>query len=259
MAVLASRKALQNAGQVAAQNRLQAVLRFLREHDVPAEHIKSASRHMEERWLLNQDADVWLTYAHLPEGIQHTLLPEMSARLLQQCPLFYKLSASTLSFLATRLRVVVALQDTCILRAGDISHSLYFIKRGIVQLEKLGGEPFARLSGGAYFGAMHVVLEQRLLFSAISGTDCELLVLSREDLNEAARQSPEFFCILQSLGKSSALRGMLREGVDSTPQVQRWSSSSNKLHGDRLRSDPHVQQPSFCGSILPSMVRGLAS
>lgn len=142
--------------------------------------------------------------------------------------------------------------------AGDISHSLYFIKRGIVPLERSSGKPFARLSGGACFGAMHVVLEQRLLFSAIVSTDCELLVLSREDLNEAARQSPEFFCILQSLGKSSALRGMLREGVDSTPQVQRWSPSSNKLRGDRLRSDPHVQ-PSLCGSTLLSMVRELAS
>ena len=155
--------------------------------------------------------------------------------MVQRCPLFQKLTPSTLSALAVRLGSAVALRNTNILTLGDVCHNLYFVKRGVVQLLKASGEPFARLSAGAHFGAMHVVLEERLLFTAVASTDCELLVLSREDLRAAALQSPEFFCTLQSLRRSTALRGTLRESLDDSVPVQEWSSGAGAKGGPKQR------------------------
>lgn len=219
MAIVAARKALADAPQVDFRERLQDVRRFLTEHGVSNTTVVQATRHLQCRWALDTASEPWEAYARLPASVQHDVLPTAGAVLLSSCPLFLGLTAPASALLCTRLRRTLALRATVIMHAGDVSHDMYFIEAGAVELRRPDGVPFLRLGPGAYFGCVDMALGARRHCAAIALSDCRLLLLTRDDLREASVTSSTFACKLQALESQKGLLPAMAAAMADVPRL----------------------------------------
>jgi CRP/FNR family transcriptional regulator, cyclic AMP receptor protein len=120
----------------------------------------------------------------------------MSARsILEQVPLFAKLSEDQLNVLAGHLRFRRYRKGATIFHQGDPGTALYLIEKGEVKLTILsltGKEVVLGLLGpGAFFGELALLDGETRSSNAIVRTTCELQALEREHLFSFLESHPQ--------------------------------------------------------------------
>ena len=122
-------------------------------------------------------------------------------RLVARLPIFAGLDAATIATIARQLQPRSVPKDSVVVRRGDTGHAMYFIQRGIVEVQVTPGPVILR--PGDYFGEIALLHDVPRSATVIAGTDCELLELGASDF---ARLCAEFPQLRERVEKEAAQR-----------------------------------------------------
>eukprot|EP01009_Symbiontida_sp_KSa7_P007287 NODE_402_length_979_cov_395.520430_g309_i0.p1 GENE.NODE_402_length_979_cov_395.520430_g309_i0~~NODE_402_length_979_cov_395.520430_g309_i0.p1 ORF type:complete len:138 (+),score=13.07 NODE_402_length_979_cov_395.520430_g309_i0:468-881(+) len=92
-----------------------------------------------------------------------------------------------------RLKPVVALPDSFVIRKNEIGNEMYFISKGEVEVVSEDGETvFATLRDGAFFGEVALIRENTTRTASIKAkTFCDLFTLNKKDFADIKDKFPE--------------------------------------------------------------------
>ncbi|HEX5215165.1 MAG TPA: cation:proton antiporter [Vicinamibacterales bacterium] len=121
--------------------------------------------------------------------------------LLARVPLFEALAQDQLDATARMLRPRLAVPGERIVHAGDVGDTMFFIATGEVVVHAPGDD--VTLEAGQFFGEMALLQDQPRGADVVATTYCQLLVLSRADLNVLRRSNR---AIRQSIDRAAAKR-----------------------------------------------------
>lgn len=124
-------------------------------------------------------------------------------------PIFSELNEQELQSLIGRLHMKPFQKGISICREGETGDSLFIIGRGEVAITKRipgGKEVWVRnLREGDFFGEFGFFTDQKRHASVKAITDCEILQISRNDLEEIVKTHPRLMEVLQHLFRERVL------------------------------------------------------
>jgi cAMP-dependent protein kinase regulator len=135
---------------------------------------------------------------------------DVDASGLPEVELFSDLPRAALEELIARVELWRAPEGAEILRQGEVGRSFFVIVAGRVRIER-GGQPVARLDDGSFFGEMALLTKNPRTASAVADTECELLEISHDVLDELAASHPSVREVLERFCRDR----MLRDVVDA--------------------------------------------
>jgi len=128
-------------------------------------------------------------------------------------PLFSELNEQELQSLLSHIQSKTFLKDSCICREGEGGDSLFVVSRGEVAITRqtpTGREVWVRnLKDGDFFGEFGFFIDQKRHATVKAMTECEILEISRNELNEMIRVHPRMDEVLQNLFKERILDNFL--------------------------------------------------
>jgi CRP-like cAMP-binding protein len=134
-------------------------------------------------------------------------------RLFPHIPLFSELNEQELQSLLSHIQSKTFLKGSLICQEGEGGDSLFVISRGEVAITKQtpeGREVTVRnLRDGDFFGEFGFFIDQKRHATVKAMTECEILEISRNELNEMIRAYPRLDEVLQNLFKERILDNFL--------------------------------------------------
>ncbi len=135
------------------------------------------------------------------------------AHSLPHIPLFSDLDKEELQLLLSHIQSKTYQKDSLICREGERGDSLFVISRGEVAIFKQtpGGKEIRvqNLKDGNFFGEFGFFIDQKRHATVKAMTDCELLEISRNGLQEMIKSHPRLNEVLQNLFKERVLDNFL--------------------------------------------------
>lgn len=220
-------------------SRLAALQLFMRDHHVDAELCQRVTKYLEQHWVRFQGH---VNFEHI-EGMPQSLLAELCSAqysdLLQIFPLFKLTVPDFTRDLSSRVKQMLVLPGEMIVHKGDIGEEMYFILKGTVEILAEDGTKVAQQLGhGDYFGEAGLLFQKPRLNSVRAITYCELLVLSKENLQLGALHYPSISQLIRQVSEDEdhyeAIKGAvaLNEAIALEPQL----TYSRTLNGTFVRA-----------------------
>ena len=113
---------------------------------------------------------------------------EENKRMIENIPLFSALDINTKNKLINHIYKENYINSKPIFLKGDVSHSIYFIKDGEVDI-KIDGKIIRTLKEGDYFGEISVLCKTFRLADAVPRINCNVLSLPVGYLNKLCREN----------------------------------------------------------------------
>lgn len=156
----------------------------------------------------------------LPVGIIATAFADQVHRrdfivtwgMVSRVPLFSGLTAGEIADVMRLLRAETREAGDIITRRGDLAHSMYFIARGLVQIELKDGNH--RLDEGHFFGEMAALRRVRRTATVRALERTSLLVLDARDLRALMERQPKIAERLRATIKSRIGKDLIAPGGD---------------------------------------------
>ncbi len=130
-------------------------------------------------------------------------------RPLPQIPLFSELNEQELQSLLKKVVLKTFPPETFICREGEVGNSLWMISRGEVAITKQlsnGKEIRVRnLGDGNFFGEFGFFTDHRRHANVKTLTECEVLEINRDELNEIIKRYPRIQEVLQNFFRQRVL------------------------------------------------------
>ncbi len=134
---------------------------------------------------------------------------EKSSRYLPPIPLFSDLNKAELKSLLERVETKIFPKDSFICKEGENGNSLMIIIRGEVAISKKNPEGkdiwIRNLREGEFFGEFGFFIDQRRHANVKAVTECEILEISRDELEKILKDHPRIKEVLQNLFKKRVL------------------------------------------------------
>lgn len=161
-------------------------------------HALLADRHDSDWWerpvladhrLMRQLA-AWCRYTedNLPIQVRHML---ETIYLLKRTPLFANLGLEQLEPVARVCQPVQLPAGQVVIREGEPGQALYILRSGGVDVES-GGRCLAKLGPDEVFGEVEVLHAAPNLATIRANSDCDLLMIRRQDFSDLIEDSPTF-------------------------------------------------------------------
>ncbi|RLO09913.1 hypothetical protein DYB28_012442, partial [Aphanomyces astaci] len=99
--------------------------------------------------------------------------------LIESVPYFAGEDSKFLGRVCLALKTAVYLPDDTIIQEGDTGREMFFVRRGLVNVEVPTGPPHIQLKDGDFFGEMALVVDVRRTNTVRAVTICDLNVLSK--------------------------------------------------------------------------------
>ncbi|CAL5223621.1 g6162 [Coccomyxa viridis] len=188
----------------------------------------------EARWKAEKHFDEEEIMHELPNSLRTEARPSCASVCLYTCgdlianvPFFEDAEEGFTTSVVTLLRPVVYLKDDMVIREGEVSREMYFIKSGAVQVEVNEGVVTV-LKKGSYFGEIGLLRTCRRTASirAIS-ENVDLFVLSKDDFDNVMREYPE---------SSKAMDLIAEHRLRSLHASAAWRSKQDALHDAKMAS-----------------------
>ena len=129
----------------------------------------------------------------MPRSLRTELALHAHAPMLLTCPLFYGAEEGFIAEVAMMLRLRISSAGDLIIQKDESDESMMFLKAGeAFILSPLNGtDIIVSLEAGSFFGELSVVFGGKRSASIRAATYCELVVLSREHLEDAWKVYPQ--------------------------------------------------------------------
>jgi len=156
---------------------------FLKYRKVPEDIVQRIMRYNKQSWEQTMGYDETEIMNQLPGSIRIDLSLHLYSGTLLKVPLFENCEHSFLRALAPVLTPEIFPAGETIIRVGDFGREMFFLLAGRCGIvEEHSGELFKEFSEGAYFGELALLYRARRTATICSINECDMLVLTRENL-----------------------------------------------------------------------------
>ncbi|RHY65999.1 hypothetical protein DYB30_004506, partial [Aphanomyces astaci] len=148
--------------------------------------------------------------------------------LIESVPYFAGEDSKFLGRVCLALKTAVYLPDDTIIQEGDTGREMFFVRRGLVNVEVPTGPPHIQLKDGDFFGEMALVVDVRRTNTVRAVTICDLNVLSKNHIT-----SPKDKAIIEAELNDVVNETAKRRKNDTTSPY--WHVLNAKRVGNKLK------------------------
>ncbi|KAH9183833.1 hypothetical protein AeNC1_014189, partial [Aphanomyces euteiches] len=177
------------------RNRMDVISAEMRHYDIPLELQRRVRRNYDYLWI-NQRAYSEMSILNQPGISQPTrtnIALHLYRDLIESVPYFAGEDQKFLGRVCLALRTAVFLPGDIIIEQGDTGREMFFVRRGIVQVELPSGPPHIELKDGDFFGETALVVDVRRTNTVRAVSICDLNELSKAAFDDILAEFPEFF------------------------------------------------------------------
>uniref|UniRef100_A0A7M5XLN7 Cyclic nucleotide-binding domain-containing protein n=1 Tax=Clytia hemisphaerica TaxID=252671 RepID=A0A7M5XLN7_9CNID len=131
-------------------------------------------------------------FTDLPLSFQAEIALAQNKHVLEKAPLFRNIPLECLRMITVAIQPISYLPKQFIFSKDDIKHTLFYIKKGSVEvLDENDEKPIKLLREGSFFGEVSLLLNIPRCATVRALSYCELLALERCDLTKIMKHFPE--------------------------------------------------------------------
>eukprot|EP00795_Rhopilema_esculentum_P012973 gene12973-3735_t len=219
------------------KHKLNAVINQLRQKNICNSTREIIYGFYEHMWNTNRPVGDENFLEELPTAFQSELLLNVNRHVLQKVPLFENTSSSFKRMLSPYIKSSIYFPGQTIFKEHDIGHTLFYIRRGEVEVFKDGkANPIKRLKEGSFFGEISALMYVPRTATTTAAEYCDILSLDKQDLSDVLRHFPEEQAILESVIEKRYENAEFRN-------VKRKVFDSNGEEPPKVSAE---KRPSFC-------------
>ncbi|ETV82945.1 hypothetical protein H257_04707 [Aphanomyces astaci] len=198
------------------RNRMDVISAEMRHYDLPMDLQRRVRRNYDYLWL-NQRAYSEMSILNQPgisQPTRTTIALHLYRDLIESVPYFAGEDSKFLGRVCLALKTAVYLPDDTIIQEGDTGREMFFVRRGLVNVEVPTGPPHIQLKDGDFFGEMALVVDVRRTNTVRAVTICDLNVLSKNAFDDILAEFPNFFDKIKRVVIERQLNNMVHGQMD---------------------------------------------
>jgi len=162
-------------------------------------------------WNRSKGVDESQALATLSANLRKDVMMHKNKEIIELVPLFRECEGGFVKSIALVLQAAVFMPDDIIIRAGTASAGMYFVKDGVVAMERQGAV-LMELGEGDLFGFVHLLSAHRpATANYIALTFCDMYTLSKQHYEQVIEYYPRYRQTL--VWKMSALNTQKRKEI----------------------------------------------
>eukprot|EP00058_Branchiostoma_floridae_P006940 XP_002592428.1 hypothetical protein BRAFLDRAFT_67294 [Branchiostoma floridae] len=234
-----------DAARVDFQAKLSVVRQFMKDHEICPNLRRRVVNYMILMWgkLRGEEVAGSMGLMHdMPVALQQDVAFEEAKEVLEQVPLFQETDPSFLRELAVNTRAVLYAPGDVIVYSGDITRDLHMIRKGYCEIltDDLA-DTLCIMGPGQYFGQLSLLFGDQQPDTIRSRTYVELIILTRDDLEDVLSKYPLVEKQFHELSKMDDFREALRlckMGTEGTtkPRIRSHSQIAATADDDQMES-----------------------
>ncbi|KAG2496523.1 hypothetical protein HYH03_005347 [Edaphochlamys debaryana] len=139
----------------------------------------------------------------LPPGLYSSLMADLFTPVLIKVQLFAYTEPPFIRRLAEKLRLSMYMAGDVLYEYGSVGHEMYVIWKGAVALMAPGGAMAALQCAGDHFGELGLMTANTPRpHKAVACKNCDIVILSRYDVQEVMRDFPDSAAIVKDVSRS---------------------------------------------------------
>lgn len=205
-----------NAERTRYRDRMQALMVYLQQRNVPPELHHRVRGYYDYLWAKHRGATESELLKDLPRSLQLDIKNQVAANILRRVPLFEFCSPVLRDELVGLLQLETFDPGSVVVREGEIGRDIFFIVDGRLTVNSADrSRPHAVLEPGEYFGYLSVLLNERRTASVVAEGYCDLMRLRQTDYQAIMERYPEFREVLTKAAakKTEKMASLVLEGV----------------------------------------------
>ncbi|KAL0479041.1 hypothetical protein AKO1_007944 [Acrasis kona] len=174
-----------------AQERIEKLHNYLRRKKVPIQLTKRVCEYMEYKIYHDQNEEESKILNDLPDSMKSEIILHTNKNLVAQVPFLRRASDKLLHELIIKLKQRVFAPNEYIFTCGEVGDKMFFVNKGQVEITTGGGNFIISLGAGSYIGEMALLGDGKRTASVRTVTFCDVLELSKEDLDNIVQKHAE--------------------------------------------------------------------
>ncbi|KAL1503663.1 hypothetical protein AB1Y20_012136 [Prymnesium parvum] len=171
-------------------NRMFEVNEFIALHGLTNALANKIRSFVEFSFLATKGINVDYISDQLPPYLQVEITTQLNRRVVESVKIFAGCPRDFIQSLVHKLVPSICVVGDNIVSQGEMGDCLYFIRRGIAEVVIKGNKVVASLHEGDYFGEIALIRQEKRSADVRASTDCMLLSLSHDDLEDALKNFP---------------------------------------------------------------------
>ena len=171
-------------------------------------------------WQLTHGVQAEKILMTLPTGIRRDIQMYLLSSVVANFPIFGNTPPNFITAIVDKFRAELLVANEYVFKVDEIGKHLYVIHNGRVAVITAEGVVVGKLSDGAYFGEIAILVDVRRTTSVRTVCRCHFFRLSKEDFDEVIEGFPELrdkilAKAMQRLQKTMKVRSKCHEGLNS--------------------------------------------
>lgn len=254
VAVIASTVSNSEAAIVSFTNAIQSTKQYLLVHSVPnclVDRVLDCRLIEWHRYHGTATPGVETIGRELPEMLHAVMLYESVSKFVKEMPFFHDVDTSFIAMLCNHVHMYHYSEGDVVIYEGDLSRELYIIKQGhcdVVTQDMT--EVVDHLRPGDYFGEIEILFGCGSPRTVVADTPCEVLVLTRESIDEVLRSFPILQTQMESIEQDDAYRNQVMDAIDRRKETSKTGIDMRKrfeieqiIGGALVYGKPVVEEP----------------
>lgn len=174
-------------------HRIDVIKKHLKDKSVTMATRKKVTGYYDHLWTHHQGVVKHNMFSELPMTFQAEISMVLNKHILEKAPLFQDVSLEFMRMTSLVIKPVTYLPKQIIFMKNDIRHTLFYVKRGLVEVidDEDNDVAVKVLKEGSFFGEVSLLLNLPRCATVRAATYCELLMLDRSDLMKVLKHFPE--------------------------------------------------------------------
>ncbi|KAI8478218.1 hypothetical protein Bbelb_440550 [Branchiostoma belcheri] len=177
------------------QERLRIIFAFLKCYGVDERLQQRVDQHYEYMWIRTRGITAATMFQDLPFALEADVTFTLYQRIIDKVPIFHGMDVGFEKMVSLYFRPTFILEGEPIVRKNDIPTEMFFVHRGEVERvaqdeDDSTGRAVCTAGPGSFFGHMHVALNEPWEFTVRAKSNCDLYILTRDDLLDVLRHYP---------------------------------------------------------------------
>lgn len=211
-------------------NKMEAVNSFSERNELPGPLKERLQNCFEYLHYQDQLDDKWDALADCPRYLRNEVTYELYAPIVRKVRLFKFCEEGFIRSLCILLKPQVCLPGDWLIREGEVGKEMYLVVRGALDIIAKD-MVVATIQGGSYVGEVAVLYEQKRIASVRAVMYCDLLMLTKSDIDSVVDHYPK---VLEQMGTEAKLY----------PSIQKMLKERHERLKNQTHTSPRRHRPS---------------
>lgn len=180
-----------DTNQTMFKEKLDAITDYVKYRGIKGQLRRRINTYYDYLWRSRKGLDETKLLEDLPDFLRIEVSLILNRDIVEKVNIFQGAEAIFINEVVMKLRPVVAMKGSYIIRIGETGREMFFISRGTVEVVIESGVVVASLGEGNSFGEVALIYDRKRNASIRAKTNCDLFVLTKTDFLEIMEAFPE--------------------------------------------------------------------